>query len=243
MDIQMRSRWQVRQLPRQQLARIGLAVLVVALLGGICVGAIRSWDKAQRLAINQSILSVGSRTPPCWEGITVGETTAEEALRALQHSPYIRDGSVKETGSYTLGGIKGFWKPGGRGIVVGLRDGYVAYLQLAPYDLQLYDIVQEFGLPDALWAYPASIPERRIWGVDVYHLNLGMRCSLMASGDPLVEHDAPVKALTFVPPQTDLGALFTALGYGEKALSTTRSWLGYGPVFGLYYTSPSEVEY
>lgn len=225
------------------------AVLRTLLLVAVCLGlAILGvyWWAGYRESVTDKSLFTGSPcAPPCWQGIIPGETTAEEAMRILQSSPYVKKGNIEKTGSYSLGAIWAYWKISSGGVSVGLRDGLVHEIALnTPYRLTLGEVAKKFGTPEALRVNIAGIPEDPWWMIKMYYPARGIEFRVDGQfKDPSIEPSTQISGIRFVAPQSSLEELLAELyeTYGDTYLECSRPWRGYGRIFEIYYDSPEDA--
>ena len=221
--------------------------LLVALWLGLAVLGMYWWIGYREGVTDRSLFTGSPCAPPCWQGIVPGETTAEEAMQIVQSSPYVKRKSIERTGSYTLGAIWAYWKINSGGVSIGLRDGLVHEISLnTPYRLTLEEVVEEFGVPEALVLYQAGLPEHLQWGITIYYPATGMEFSMGTAGpfrDPSIKPSMQVGGVRFVTPQSSLEGLLAELyaPYEEDYLEHSRRWRGYGRMFEIYYGSEEDA--
>lgn len=118
--------------------------------------------------------------PPCWEGITPGQTTAKDGLNILQTISYITDAKLHPPAkNETYGSLDWSWTDGGRYKRNGAFDGsYLIYepqttneiIYLLRPDLPEYkfsEIVKSFGEPSHIIAVVTS--DRASAGRNVFY--------------------------------------------------------------------------
>jgi hypothetical protein len=220
-------------------------LLLVAVCLGLAILGVYWWTGYRESVTDRSLFTGSPCAPPCWQGIIPGETTAEEALQILQSSPYVKRKGIEKTGSYALGAIGAYWKAGSGGVSVRLRDGLAYQIALGiPYRLTLGEVIEEFGMAEALMVNSAGVPENRWWMIHVYYPARGMEFIVDEQFEgPSLEPSTQVKAVTLVVPRSSLEGLLAELyeTYREDYLEHTRRWKGYGRIFEIYYDSLEDV--
>ena len=180
--------------------------------------------------------------PPCWQGLTPGQSTSDEVTNFLDTSDLVDSSSVWQ--DRTGCGEITYWKnPIGY-----LRDGPISgwtsnYLCVSNgalkvlmvhlvYDLTLEQLLDRHGAPQGFWAHSAGVPERRYAEVNLYYPEVGLMCQL-----ELPVHDVElrpdtnvVRAWYFEPTAlSELGSLDAAMPVPDLP-DFWQTWEGYGSI-------------
>ncbi len=144
---------------------------------------------------------------PCWEGITLGKTTASQAVELLQNSPLISTAYISVTaGMPELGYISWKWADGTAGggasfnaiettpFVGGIKPYY-------PVGFRLGDVIDEYGEPSHILATAYYNPDRI--GIS-YHLkivyrSLGLILETGGASKPVLSTNTDFDAVFFAP--------------------------------------------
>ena len=226
------------------------AVLRTLLLVAVCLGlailGVYWWAGYRESVTDRSLFTSQPCAPPCWQGITPGETTAEEAMGILQSSPYVKKESIERTGSYALGAIGAYWRASPGGVRVRLRDGLVHEIALGtPYRLTLGEVVEQFGVPEAIVVQSIGVPEHLRWGISMYYPAGGMDFAMVDDRfeAPSLEPSTKIGGVRLVASRSSLEGLLAELyeTCAETYLECSRPWRGYGRIFEIYYDSPEDA--
>ncbi len=122
---------------------------IVAIL--LCASSITIRNLQQKRWVDNSIITGLPCAPPCWQGITPGVTSSDNALGILSNSPYIEKGSIKQAGTTTSGGCTWRWRSSGRRGQPGLswENGIVDTIQIGlTFDFSVQEVIEKFGNPE-----------------------------------------------------------------------------------------------
>lgn len=120
-------------------------------------------------------------SPPCWEGITPGRSTAHETLTLLQANPLIANAQLKISKAVPdLGQIAWRWadgQPGGTARFHAQTSDQLIY-EISPdfpTHVQLQDVIEAFGEPQYVVASALRNPDNSIaYGLRVAYLTRGI---------------------------------------------------------------------
>lgn len=216
-------------------------LIVIGLISLCLVGC-------RKAPVDRSLLTDTPCAAPCWQGITPGVTSRSQAIAVLRDSPYIRQDTLREAGNEELGGITWHWSAQGRRLQpsISWRNGVVREITLGlTYDLTVEEIVNKFGLPEALSVTPGGTPEHWYWIVNLYYPQRGLQFKAYTREySTLFEPSTEVGgALLFVPVSLEerIADVFDDPAIVSQAASTIRPWQGYGDLFEIYYESPQDL--
>lgn len=151
--------------------------------------------------------------PPCWEGITPGKTTLDEALKLLKQNLTI-------TNTWTIanndgsGGVGWNWsnKPYNKNGVTSLGGGIgydkhqiITYIYIEPRMYKIGEIIQTYGEPNAVIAAPMRVsPENNIinYHLQFIYLNQGFALGTIFEKEPSINADVGLDRVVFFPPGT-----------------------------------------
>lgn len=169
--------------------------------------------------------------PPCWEGITPGQTTAEEAVEILRRSPIVATAEITTIPLHSENGVVE-WSWAGTGRQGGGADFYARippspiYLVYPSYPVyfKLGDVIQAYGEPSHIIAKAFHRPDKP--GVD-YDLRILYRPQgfILGVGGPkklVLSADTLFESLSFFAPDDEgLQAMLKTLG----GPSTHPEWM------------------
>jgi len=206
-----------------------------------CVGC----GVTQEPLVAQGLLTGEPCEPPCWEGLTPGQSTEQEFAALLDASEQVDHGSVRrESGGC---GELTYWRNRVPFASLSTRSGWTSnyactshkvlkvVMEYLPYEVRMEQLFDNYGPPDALRAQPAGIPERPYVEVSLYYPARGLMCQLeLADADePLKAETRVIRAWYFAP--TSLESLANP-GSGvpfppaEYAADVLQEWPGYGAI-------------
>lgn len=221
-----------------KLLKSALVVGVVVIL--LCALSIVIWNLQQNRWVDKSILTGLPCVPPCWQGITPGVTTSDEALAIISNSPYIEMESIERHGTTTTGGVTWHLRAPGRRIQPGLSwdSGIVDMIRMGlNFDLTVQEVLNKFGNPVVVSVEEGGQPEHWYWIIDLHYPNQGITFRAFTS-----------EFINQVKPTTEVGVvlLFPIMDTEEmiKEIEQTlisplpsnyfSNWNGYGDVAKLY---------
>lgn len=132
------------------------AIFLVAVCFMLAACVQQTETPAPRITSDAELMDVSLITgepcePPCWQGITPGETTEEEAMAILRTLFFVDGDTIRVQGNtiYWHSDIENW--PGGS-VAIG-DDGRVSYITYGlPYYLELQDLIDLRGEPDGFYA-------------------------------------------------------------------------------------------
>lgn len=146
--------------------------------------------------------------PPCWEGITPGQTTAAEAVEILDRSPVIatvemtKSPLISEQGQVIWSWVGREGREGGWAAFHAQTPSspiYAVYPYYSPASFRLGDVIQAYGEPSHIIAKAFPRPDRE--GVD-YDLRLlyrsqGFVLGVGGSAKPVLNADILLERVSF----------------------------------------------
>lgn len=170
---------------------------------------------------------------PCWEGITPGITTMEEAAKLLKQNPLINPNSIKITvDNYDKSVEDLAWKwitnvPGGTLYSIHNSSQSVVK-EIDPYydpmELTLNNIIQLLGQPNYILADREKAAEGPpVYGVSILFTQQGflINANNVPQTQPILEPNMLVKQPRFFPPQNNPGDL------GKPYSTQSQVWQGF----------------
>lgn len=221
-----------------RLLKIATFVGIIVIL--MCVSSIVIWKLNQYRWIDKSIVTDLKCTPPCWQGITPGVTTGEQALKILTDSPYIKQESIKQVGNMKFGGCTWDWRYPGRRVQSGLnwQSEIVESIRLdLTFDLTVQEVIERFGNPEAVSVVEGGQPENWYWLIVLRYPSQGIE--LTAYTHEFSEHIEPTTMIgaVLLYPRMNIEEM---MKLEEESLSFPlpkdyfSDWQGYGNVPELY---------
>ena len=211
---------------------------VVALI--LFASSIVIWRLQQSRWVDRSIITGAPCAPPCWQGITPGFTQMDKALEILSNSPYIETGSIKRTGTDFSGGCTWHWRSPGRRMLPALswQNGIVDTISLGlTFDLTIQEVIDKFGVPEALSMEGGGQPEYWYWIIDLHYPSQGIDFRAYTSvSSNNIEPTTEVGVVLLFPPET----MEERIKEIEEALNSPlpadyfSDWKGYGDAAELY---------
>jgi len=216
----------------------GLKVTII--IGILAVLALVGWTFVQNSWRDRSLLTGSPCDLPCWQGIVPGVTSSVEAIEILQGLPYVKKGSVKQSGTAEVGGCTWQWRTSGKRILPGMtwQNGTVDTITLGlNYELSVIEIMDRLGVPEAISTITGGTPERWYWIVTFYYPNQGIELKAFTS-----EFENQLE------PSTEVGivSLFIPRSMEERVDDIEKEiaaplpenflmqWKGYGNIGELY---------
>ncbi|NIN94652.1 MAG: hypothetical protein GTN93_06410 [Anaerolineae bacterium] len=180
--------------------------------------------------------------PPCWQGLTPGQSTSDEVAAFLATSGYVEDSSLRQDRSgcgeitswnSSIGHLRDRPMSGWTSNYLCASNGTVRVLMIhLVYDLTLEQLLDRHGAPEALWAHFAGVPERRYAEVNLYYPELGLMCQLELPVQELELHpDAKVVRAWYFEPTavSELDSLDAAMPVPDLP-EFWQTWQGYGSI-------------
>ncbi|MCC6904644.1 MAG: hypothetical protein IT326_02305 [Anaerolineae bacterium] len=233
------------------LSRIVMWTLTVAVCGAVAAcaqppcdrGIPELYDGKTLTDVDTSLLSGEPCTPPCWQGLTPGESTDVEAMGALENLSFVYTDSILRR---DWGGPDSDWEVidwkssvSGNGSFLRLdsQDKVTTIVVNLEYELTLQDLIDILGEPDAFTIIYTPESCRQ---VGLTWLRSGIEAwptIVRSSGDePLIAPDQTVKRVIYFSPVTTVEEyLMAARGiWYDKAHQETvdsyATWTGFDDV-------------
>jgi hypothetical protein len=184
------------------------------------------------------LLGASSCSLPCWQGITPGITTSNDALQILQKSTLIAKKSVTSSNPQDdFGGATWKWRTEDSQLDARLwwRDGVIREVILPTSDIVTDEIINRFGVPEMVYVIPIGTPEDWEWGVTLYYPANGFQVQingLFGLGASLKPSDMVTFITLFEPSTINERILFE--GFDYAGLNPQLDWKGYGSISELY---------
>jgi hypothetical protein len=193
-------------------------------------------------SMDGSLLSGEPCEPPCWQGLTPGQSTSDEVSDFLNTSALVDQSSVWEDRSGC--GLITRWRSPishrrGRPLSwdlsnwVCVGDGTLSDIEiLLDYDLTLQQLLEGYGPPERIDAVRGGIPERPYVAVALYYPERGMMVQLELPIDVVeLKPQTKVIRVRYMAPTT-MEQMARALGVPDIAefARGLQDWQGYGPV-------------
>ncbi|MBI5944496.1 MAG: hypothetical protein HY864_09020 [Chloroflexi bacterium] len=183
---------------------------------------------------------------PCWQGITPGITTSDDALQKLDNSALVSENTLGSDGSISgFGGADWYWKinnvlPDEQGNIT-WSNGVVQIMELTtfPY-VSIGDAINRFGPPEKIDVIDCTdIPEGkyRYWCVTLYYAINGIEIHFTCeeSWTEAGAQIAPSDQIEFVrlfKPST-IEEWLSSFGLDPQSYNL-QDWKGYGNLLDLY---------
>ena len=178
--------------------------------------------------------------PPCWEGITPGVTTAEEAEELLLKNPLFSDAEVYiYQPSPQDSAVEGKWRGTDMGRVGANFDASASVHTIKwigvrfPTDITIKDIVNAYGNPSHIMVSAGNegpdIDDQIYYSIQVYYIQLGFsfapKYGIEPSVPPSISPETTVGYVEFFP--TSIDGLSTAFRWdAERLKSELIPWQG-----------------
>jgi hypothetical protein len=176
---------------------------------------------------------------PCWNNITPGITTREEAIKIIRETAYIDQDSVKITGSVDFGGCLWRWKVFRRGMLPGLgwQDGVVSEITLdLAFDLSIGEVITRFGPPEAVRVSKGG-GEVWNWVINMFYPQAGIQLRIFTPNfSNLIEPSTKVGDFVLYAPSSlehRLAEVYSNYDV-DRINRLYTSWKGYGDIRELY---------
>jgi hypothetical protein len=144
-------------------------------------------------------------SPPCWEGITPGETPASKALEILQRNPIVASAKITTSPLFpNEGNVDWTWKDGGTGGSASFNaqasPQTIDSISVAfPSRFRLSDVMKAYGDPSHIIAtagYNPDIGSGTSAGLVTAYRSHGFA----VTADPVLSPDTPLYVIVFFPP-------------------------------------------
>jgi len=217
-----------------------LAVLVslVLLILGLCVGC------GEPPPLDMSLLTGEPCEPPCWQGLTPGESTEEDVAEFIRATGFVDTRTIYRGRLTRRGEVVGVsiqWRStagvGGRSNSFHIEGGVLKDIIISPdYDLTLQRLFERYGPPEKYRAILQGF-ERQWVDVILFYPTHGFTVYLaLRPDDPTLEPDSRVESVWYF--RAAPLELFIELGWEAGHLGTApsewpellRDWQGYGRV-------------
>ena len=180
---------------------------------------------------------------PCWQGITPGVTTSDDAIQLLQVSSVASKSSIQSEESRPgIGYARWYWEIGNNQYdgYIEWRDGIVSRIDLFPYPkFSIGEIVSRFGTPEKVSVFDCEMtPEQpREWCADFYYVKRGFEIRLKwkmpeYADDIQLSPSDPIRSVYLLGSST-IEDWLSYLG-SEPDPIDLRDWKGYGNLLELY---------
>ena len=196
--------------------------------------------------VDTSLLTGEPCEPPCWQGLTPGESTENDVLEFIRATRYVDPRTMYRGKVYRGGEVVGLsmqWRSTAarsRNVESNaflIEGGVLQSIIMHPdYDLTLESLLERYGSPEKFRAYVAGF-DRPYVSLRIYYPTHGFTAQLeLPIDDPWLRPDSKVARLwyfraapleRFVELACD-GGYFT--GPPEKVLARLGDWKGYGPI-------------
>jgi hypothetical protein len=207
---------------------VWLASCLVVVAGSVCSGQPPSAD--------WSLVTGEPCEPPCWQGLTPGQSTGDDVEDFLETSHLV--GQVVDQSEHGYVYWQSVVGDARRNPVSTYRtnclhvgeDDLLEHVRIyLDYDLTLEQLLQRYGTPDRMGAGPAGTPERPWIAIGLFYPQRGMMLTLeLPVNDKVLRPETRVVWVYYVAPTT-LQDLPSAL-VGENPEETLQPWPGYGSI-------------
>lgn len=184
---------------------------------------------------------------PCWQGITPGVTTSNDALQLIQNSSLVSQSTVQtESSKKGFGTAHWEWKIGDEqppmwGDMEG-QDGIVRTIELGAYPtFSIGEVINKFGSPDKIDVIDCTdFPEQKyryFCGTMYYtkrgfNINITWEVSWNDNDKEITPYD-PISFVVLLQPSTI--EEWVAYYGGDPQTLNLQDWKGYGNLYELYY--------
>jgi hypothetical protein len=214
-------------------------VCVGLLILGICAGC------REQPPVDASLLTGEPCEPPCWQGLTPGESTENEVVEFIRATKYVDPRTIYRGKVYRGGEVVGVsiqWRSTAavsRSVESNafvIEDGLLESIVIYPdREVTLENVVERYGSPEKFRAFVAGFHQPYV-SLTVYYPTHGFTADLeLTIDDPRLRPDSEVVRVwyfraapleRFVELACDAGR-FSGPPY--KVLARLRDWEGYGP--------------
>jgi len=222
------------------------ASLVVRTALPLCVAlAVVCGCSPKPVSVQTGLLTGEPCAPPCWQGLTPGQSTEQELAVVLDTSEQVDPRSLRQESGGC--GQLTYWRNRDPFPSLSTQSGWTTnyactshkvlkvVMEYLGYEVRLEQLLENYGPPDALRAQPAGVPERPYVEVSLYYPARGLMCQLELSDqdEPLRPETRVIRAWYFAPTTLESlanpgsGVPFPPAEYAADAL---QEWQGYGPV-------------
>jgi hypothetical protein len=224
---------QVERTPLRVLLYVSFSMLAV------CAGC------GEPPPVDMSLLTGEPCEPPCWQGLTPGESSEDDVNEFLETSKLVNRGSVFHSDITTAGsgvvGVSIQWlSSSARGRVqncFAVHAGLLSHIFLHPdYDLTLERLIERYGPPERYTAHLSGC-ERPWVDVTLYYPTHGFTVYLtMRPDDATLKPESKVEKIWYfrAAPLEQFLELGREAGYFSSIPANAeefgRDWQGYGPI-------------
>lgn len=189
-----------------------------------------------------SLLTGEPCEPPCWQGLTPGQSTSDEVTNFLDTSDLVDHSSVWQDRSGC--GLITRWRSPishrrGRPLSSDLSnwlcvgDGILREMEVSlDYDFAIEQLLARYGAPEKLDAVRGGPPERPYVAVPLYYPERGMMAQVeLPVNDIQLRPETKVVRVWYMH-ATTLEEMGAALGvaHPEDFAESLQDWQGYGPI-------------
>ncbi|MBI5294187.1 MAG: hypothetical protein HY869_01840 [Chloroflexi bacterium] len=230
-----------------QLSKYGILIGLLILVGGVMYGMqsgfwatiMSAQSRETSSSVRDGLLHNLPCTVPCWQGITPGVTTKDEAITILQNSTFIPADTLQSgEKSESRGGAHWKWRTEDSFWTesrVEWCDEIVCEIALhADSAITVDEVMARFGVPDKVSIIDIGIPENPEWGFSFYYPRHGLEVLVHVSGglDAVLEPSENIFGVYLFPPMTiEERIVFSGLSIETQDL---RDWNGYGNIIDKY---------
>ena len=191
--------------------------------------------------VDTSLRSGEPCAPPCWQGLTPGESTATDAIDVLKSLSFVQEDSILRRDLGALDRETIDWHSsvsnGGSGYIILNSEDKIASIVIdLEYKLTLQELIDGLGEPDAFSVLhnPPTCQE-----VSVVWLDAGLTAwptIVSTRGDnPLIEPERTIRTVEYSAPATTLEEFFAKLRYDnaesrQGVLALFADWTGFDDV-------------
>jgi len=211
-----------------------LGLLMLAMSGGC----------GEPPAPDTSLLTGEPCEPPCWQGLTPGQSTLQEVNEFMRTSGFVNPGSVHRSQLHRSGqwvGVSIWWRStvggGSRSNKFIVEGGVLDSVTIYPdYVLTLQRLIDRYGPPER---YVAGLPISGplYYEVTLFYPTYGFTTELVVPyDDGTLQPETRVASVWYFRAATmerfvELGCEAGYLGGApDKSLEALRDWPGYGPI-------------
>ncbi|HUW96179.1 MAG TPA: hypothetical protein VMW58_10365 [Anaerolineae bacterium] len=227
---------QIMGLERSLAVNVSLGLLIL----GLCVGC------GEPPPLDMSLLTGEPCQPPCWQGLTPGESTEEDVAEFMRATRFVDTRSVRRS-SYTrltrggeeVAGVIIHWRSSGGLAMCNdfcIEEGLLTDLTICPYPgVTLGHLIDRYGPPEK---YEVIVPigGPLYYDVTLFYATHGFTVDLVLPyDDGTLRPESSVAEVWYfraAPLERFLQLRYDA-GYGmspARSLEVLRDWPGYGPI-------------
>lgn len=236
--------YQTVKTPKWRIAGVFLCSVVAFLLIGLLYHAYMRWK-----FVDYSLLTGTPCTVPCWQNIVPGKTSSTETMQILKNNRYILQNRLQESGTEDSGGAIWRWyAPGQRTqSSISWQNGVIHEITIGlNYRLTMSQVIDKFGLPEAVNIGTGGTPEHWWWIIDLYYPRIGTQFTAYTQElDNRIKPSTQIKIVQLYVPISLEERITEVYGKGDYADEVVSSilaqmwpWRGYGNVLHLYHEVP-----